>query len=86
MPELSRFFGIVIRMYVEPSPHHAPHFHAYYAGMVVVFGIDPIEAIAGSCPFASDGWLRHGQRFMRMSCGKTGNDCSPAMPGVPSIR
>jgi hypothetical protein len=30
MPELSRFFGIVIRMYMEVGPHHLPHFHAYY--------------------------------------------------------
>ena len=31
MPELSRFFGIVIRMFVEVGgPHHRPHFHAYY--------------------------------------------------------
>lgn len=50
MPELSRFFGIVIRMYVEPGPHQAPHFHAYYAGAVAVFGIEPIEAIARELP------------------------------------
>ena len=27
MPELSRFFGIIIRMFVEVGgPHHRPHF------------------------------------------------------------
>jgi hypothetical protein len=51
MPELSRFFGIIIRMYWEASaPHHNPHFHAYYQSDVAVFGIEPIEAIAGSLP------------------------------------
>jgi len=31
VPELSWFFGIVIRMFVEAGgPHHRPHFHAYY--------------------------------------------------------
>ena len=31
MPELSRFYGIIIRMFFEASePHHTPHFHAYY--------------------------------------------------------
>ena len=31
MPEISRFFGIVIRMFVEAGgPRHTPHFHAYY--------------------------------------------------------
>jgi hypothetical protein len=51
MPELSRFFGIIIRMYMEAgAPHHTPHFHAYYQANVAVFGIDPIELIAGDLP------------------------------------
>lgn len=30
VPELSRFFGIIIRMFAEAgSPHHGAHFHAY---------------------------------------------------------
>lgn len=29
VPELSRFFGIIIRMYMEVgAPHNLPHFHA----------------------------------------------------------
>ena len=51
MPELSRFFGIIIRMYMEVgAPHHLPHFHAYYQDDVGVFSLDPIELIAGSLP------------------------------------
>lgn len=51
MPELSRFFGIIIRMYWEAdAPHHMPHFHAYYQGEVAVYGIEPLELIAGSLP------------------------------------
>jgi hypothetical protein len=51
MPELSRFFGIVIRMYMEVGgPHHTPHFHAYYQDDVAVFSCNPVELIAGSLP------------------------------------
>jgi hypothetical protein len=51
MPELARFFGIIIRMYVEPSTaHHVPHLHAYYQDEVAVYSIDPIELISGSLP------------------------------------
>jgi hypothetical protein len=51
MPELSRFFGIIIRMYAEPfAPHHLPHFHAYYQEAVAVCGLNPVEWIAGSLP------------------------------------
>jgi hypothetical protein len=51
MPEIARFFGIIIRMYVEPSdPHHRPHFHAYYQEHVGIYAIDEIELLAGSLP------------------------------------
>lgn len=51
MPELCRFFGIIIRMYMEAGgPHHAPHFHAYYENHVVVIGLDPIELPTGALP------------------------------------
>lgn len=51
MPEISRFFGIVIRMFVEAGgPHHRPHFHAYYQDEVGIFAVDVIERIGGSLP------------------------------------
>ena len=51
MPELSRFFGIIIRMFVEiGGAHHRAHFHAYYQDDVAIFGIDPVELIAGKLP------------------------------------
>jgi hypothetical protein len=51
MPELSRFFGIIIRMYAEfGGQHHIPLFHAYYQDKVAVFGIDPVELLAGELP------------------------------------
>ena len=56
MPELSRFFGIIIRMFSEPgTPHHVPHFHAYYQDEVAVFGIDPVDIIAGAIPQKQQG-------------------------------
>jgi len=49
VPEIARFFGIIIRMYAEAGgPHHSPHFHAYYQQEVAVFSVDPIGLIAGS--------------------------------------
>ena len=51
MPELSRFFGIIIRMYMEAgAPHHLPHFHAYYQDETAIFRLDPVDIIAGSLP------------------------------------
>jgi hypothetical protein len=51
MPELSRFYGIVIRMYVEAgAPHHRPHFHAYYQNASMAVAIDNLEVLGGELP------------------------------------
>ena len=51
LPEVSRFFGIVIRMFVEAGGvHHRPHFHAYYQDRVGVYAIDEVELIGGELP------------------------------------
>lgn len=51
MPEISRFFGIVIRMYAEiGGVHHRPHVHAYYGENVGAYAIDVVEVIGGGLP------------------------------------
>ena len=48
MPEISRFFGIIIRMYFDD--HNPPHFHASYAGVDATFEIEPIGPLSGDLP------------------------------------
>lgn len=48
MPEISRFFGIVIQMYYDDHP--PPHFHAIYSGEEVQISIDPIQVLEGKLP------------------------------------
>ncbi len=48
MPTISRFYGILIRMYYRD--HAPPHFHAMYGEHELVLGIDPITILAGSAP------------------------------------
>ena len=48
MPEVSRFFGIVIRMYYDE--HLPPHFHALYGEYELQVGIDPIKILEGKLP------------------------------------
>lgn len=48
MPEVSRFHGIIIRMYFDDRHH--PHFHAYYNEQVALFTIDPPALYEGSMP------------------------------------
>jgi hypothetical protein len=46
MPELSRFYGIIIRMYY--SDHPPPHFHAAYQGEEIKVDINRLEVMEGT--------------------------------------
>ena len=48
MPELSRFFGIVITMYY--NDHEPPHFHARYGRYRALINLETLEVYAGSLP------------------------------------
>lgn len=72
LPELSRFYGIVIRMYIEvAAPHQRPHFHAYYADAIAVYAIDPVGVLAGSLPRRPhrlvEAWAELHQTELRMA-------------------
>ena len=48
MPEISRFYGIVIRMFYED--HLPPHFHAEYGEFEALIDISRQMLFAGSLP------------------------------------
>ncbi len=48
MPEISRFFGIVIRMYF--GDHNPPHFHAIYQEFTAEYDIQTLQVIRGNLP------------------------------------
>jgi hypothetical protein len=48
MPEIARFYGIIIKMYFRE--HGVPHFHAIYGEYNGVFEIDNLEMIEGDLP------------------------------------
>ncbi|MDR1735374.1 MAG: DUF4160 domain-containing protein [Oscillospiraceae bacterium] len=50
MPEISRFFGIVITMYFRPTEHNPPHFHAKYGRHNAVIDIQTLAVIEGKLP------------------------------------
>lgn len=50
MPEISRFYGIIIKMYFLSSEHNPPHIHAIYNKNVAVIDIQTLEVIDGYLP------------------------------------
>ncbi len=67
MPEISRFYGIVIKMF--HNDHQPPHFHAEYAGDRMVVAIDTLGVIAGRLPPRATGlvteWATEHQEELR---------------------
>jgi hypothetical protein len=48
MPEISRFLGIVIKMFV--NDHNPPHFHAIYGDVEALVEIRTLSVFAGRLP------------------------------------
>jgi hypothetical protein len=48
MPEIARFYGIVIKLFF--GDHPPPHFHAVYGEFNGLFDIDTLEMIEGDLP------------------------------------
>ena len=48
MPEVSRFYGIVVQIFY--SDHAPPHFHAKYAGKEILVSIRDMTVLEGRLP------------------------------------
>ena len=50
MPVLSKFYGIIIRMYFQQSEHNPPHIHAIYGEHVAAIDFLEENVIEGELP------------------------------------
>lgn len=48
MPEIARFYGIIIKLFF--GDHPPPHFHAVYGEHLGLFNIETLEMIEGDLP------------------------------------
>lgn len=61
MPEISRFYGIVVKMiYNDDGQHHKPHVHVYYGEYEASVALDG-EVLDGKIPIKQyrmiSGWM-----------------------------
>ena len=61
MPELSRFYGIIVKMiFNDDDRHHKPHVHVYYGEYEASVGLDG-EVLEGQLPIKQyrilAGWM-----------------------------
>ena len=50
MPEIARFYGIIIKMFFRPKEHEPSHIHALYGEYMGEFNILTMEMIQGDLP------------------------------------
>ena len=75
MPEISRFYGIVIQIYF--GDHLPPHFHARYGGSTAKFEIDSLALLEGKLPARATGlvteWATLHQTELREAFDRAAN-------------
>lgn len=50
MPALSRFYGIVIKMFFRQKEHNPPHFHVTYGDFMGIVSLETLEMEEGDLP------------------------------------
>jgi hypothetical protein len=50
MPVISRFYGLVIKIYFQQAEHNPPHFHAMYGEYMGAIDIRTLEMLEGDLP------------------------------------
>lgn len=50
MPEICRFYGIVIKMFFKPKEHEPSHIHALYGEHIGVFDLNSMTMVEGDLP------------------------------------
>lgn len=50
MPEITRFYGIVIKMFFKPKEHDPSHIHALYGEHIGIFDLQTMKMVEGDLP------------------------------------
>lgn len=50
MPEITRFYGIIIKMFFKPKEHEPSHIHALYGEYIGVFDLRTFDMTTGDLP------------------------------------
>jgi len=79
MPEISRFFGIIITMFYDE--HNPPHFHARYGSDKAALEIASLRVLEGKLPSRALGlvveWASQHQEELTMNWEAARNDRPP---------
>ena len=71
MPEIARFYGIIIKMFFKPKEHEPSHIHALYGEYIGIYDIKKQKMMDGDLPKKAqelvEEWLaQHGDELQHM--------------------
>jgi len=62
MPVISRFYGIVIKIYFLQKEHNPPHLHAIYGDYTGAFDLSTTKMIEGDLPAKASAMVKEWMR------------------------
>gem|GEM_PF-245981 len=72
MPVVSKFYGIIIKMYFSQREHQPPHFHAIYGEFNGVFEIASLKMLEGDLPRRAERLVREWAENIRRNYNEFG--------------
>ncbi|HEY1932483.1 MAG TPA: DUF4160 domain-containing protein [Acetobacteraceae bacterium] len=70
MPELARFFGIIVMMFYDD--HAPPHFHVRYGGQKAIVAIESLAILDGGLPPRALGLVMEWATLTVRNCARPG--------------
>lgn len=68
MPEIARFYGIIIKMFFKPKEHEPCHIHALYGEYIGIFDLNTLKMTDGDLPIKAQAlveeWLESNQQAL----------------------
>ena len=58
MPEIARFYGIIIKMFFIPKEHEPSHIHALYGEYIGIFDLKTCEMTIGDLPLKAQNLVK----------------------------
>jgi hypothetical protein len=78
MPEVSRFFGVIVAM--NYNDHAPPHFHARYGNLKAIIDIRTLRLLDGRLPPRVFGLVMEWGHCIKPSYSKTGSWHAKTLP------
>ena len=84
MPEIARFYGIIIKMFFKPKEHEPSHIHALYGEYIGIFDLQTKKMTDGDLPAKAQAlvgeWLdMHSEALQKMWDTQTINKLPPLL-------